>query len=83
MHSCKRVCFFSEQILVAGSSVLSNPPGSKDNDVERNQDGGVSQQWECICYGLGSFSSSVAARYQLAMLLLLLDAKQVTGYVDN
>ncbi|CAG08557.1 unnamed protein product, partial [Tetraodon nigroviridis] len=32
---------------------------------------------ECICYGLGSFSSSVSARYQLAMLLLLLDAKQV------
>lgn len=28
---------------------------------------------ECVCYGLGSFSSCVSARYQLAMLLLLLD----------
>lgn len=32
---------------------------------------------ECVCYGLGNFSSSVSARYQLAMLLLLLDALQV------
>lgn len=66
---------------MAGSSALSNPPESKD--VEGNQDGKASQQWECVCYGLGSFSSSISARYQLAMLLLLLDAKQVRGYVDN
>lgn len=32
---------------------------------------------ECVCYGLGNFSSCVSARYQLAMLLLLLDALQV------
>ncbi|KAK3540550.1 hypothetical protein QTP70_034304 [Hemibagrus guttatus] len=32
---------------------------------------------ECVCYGLGNFSSSVSARYQLAMLLLLLDALQI------
>ncbi|XP_017323906.1 SRR1-like protein [Ictalurus punctatus] len=32
---------------------------------------------ECICYGLGNFSSCVSARYQLAMLLLLLEALQI------
>ncbi|KAI5094898.1 SRR1-like protein, partial [Silurus meridionalis] len=32
---------------------------------------------ECVCYGLGNFSSCVSARYQLAMLLLLLDALQI------
>ncbi|XP_028820909.1 SRR1-like protein [Denticeps clupeoides] len=33
--------------------------------------------WDCVCYGLGSFSSCVSARYQLAMLLLLLEALRV------
>ncbi|KAI4889583.1 hypothetical protein NFI96_029472 [Prochilodus magdalenae] len=32
---------------------------------------------DCVCYGLGNFSSCVSARYQLAMLLLLLDALQL------
>ncbi|XP_066499904.1 SRR1-like protein [Hoplias malabaricus] len=32
---------------------------------------------DCVCYGLGNFSSCVSARYQLAMLLLLLDALQI------
>lgn len=32
---------------------------------------------ECVCYGLGNFSFCVSARYQLAMLLLLLEALQV------
>ncbi|XP_062854365.1 SRR1-like protein [Trichomycterus rosablanca] len=31
----------------------------------------------CVCYGLGNFSSCVSARYQLAMLLLLLGALQI------
>ncbi|XP_061842441.1 SRR1-like protein isoform X2 [Nerophis lumbriciformis] len=30
--------------------------------------------FQCVCYGLGTFSSCVSARYQLAMMLLLLDA---------
>ncbi|XP_072289814.1 SRR1-like protein isoform X2 [Eucyclogobius newberryi] len=34
-------------------------------------------QMQCVCYGLGSFSSCVSARYQLAMLLLLLDALKI------
>ncbi|KAL0979312.1 hypothetical protein UPYG_G00183510 [Umbra pygmaea] len=32
---------------------------------------------DCVCYGLGSFSSCVTARYQLAMLLLLLESLQI------
>lgn len=31
----------------------------------------------CVCYGLGNFASCVSARYQLAMLLLLLETLQV------
>ncbi|CAN9513276.1 unnamed protein product [Ophioblennius macclurei] len=37
----------------------------------------VSKLEECVCYGLGSFSSCVSARFQLAMLLLLLEAGQI------
>ncbi|KAJ8263509.1 hypothetical protein COCON_G00159660 [Conger conger] len=32
---------------------------------------------DCVCYGLGSFSACVSARYQLAMLILLLDTLRV------
>ncbi|KAM9821789.1 SRR1-like protein [Syngnathus typhle] len=32
---------------------------------------------ECVCYGLGTFSSCVSARYQLAVMLLLLDAAMI------
>ncbi|KAG9354557.1 hypothetical protein JZ751_001270, partial [Albula glossodonta] len=32
---------------------------------------------DCVCYGLGSFSTCVNARYQLAMLLLLLDTLKI------
>ncbi|KAK9971047.1 hypothetical protein ABG768_026943 [Culter alburnus] len=31
----------------------------------------------CVCYGLGNFASCVSARYQLAMLLLLLETLQI------
>ncbi|XP_056585866.1 SRR1-like protein isoform X3 [Triplophysa dalaica] len=30
----------------------------------------------CVCYGLGNFASCISARYQLAMLLLLLETLQ-------
>lgn len=65
----------SEQLLLAASG----PPENLDNKdhLEKNRED--CQQLECVCYGLGSFSSSVSARYQLAMLLLLLDAGQVRG----
>ncbi|XP_030642061.1 SRR1-like protein isoform X2 [Chanos chanos] len=45
-----------------------------------SEDGGgvVSEtQLDCVCYGLGSFSTCVSARYQLAMLLMLLDTLQI------
>lgn len=67
--------------MTSGPSAVSPP--AKDSDAERHDDGEASQLWECVCYGLGSFSSSVSSRYQLAMLLLLLDTIQVSGYVDN
>ncbi|KAL1269084.1 hypothetical protein QQF64_031373 [Cirrhinus molitorella] len=47
-----------------------NPSGSTE------QNGDVSLQ-HCVCYGLGHFASCVSARYQLAMLLLLLEMLQI------
>ncbi|XP_034728633.1 SRR1-like protein [Etheostoma cragini] len=67
---------WKEQVLVAGSATLSKPPENRDTDGTTDQ---LSRcpQLECVCYGLGSFSSCVSARFQLAMLLLLLDAGQI------
>ncbi|XP_073322684.1 SRR1-like protein [Pagrus major] len=61
---------WKKQMLVAGSAALSYPPESNDT-------AGPTDSLECVCYGLGSFSSCVSARHQLAMLLLLLDAGQI------
>lgn len=48
--------------------------GAADPPVDQQQGpGGL----ECVCYGLGPFSSCVSARYQLAMLLLLLETLQI------
>ncbi|XP_023149953.1 SRR1-like protein [Amphiprion ocellaris] len=68
---------WKEQLLVAAS--VSTPTEDKDTEVqlETASEHRSCQQLECVCYGLGSFSSCVAARYQLAMLLLLLDAGQI------
>lgn len=74
----------SEQLLVAGSAALSKPPENRDAEDpgdKLSRDGRLCKQLECVCYGLGSFSSCVSARFQLAMLLLLLDAGQVRGHV--
>lgn len=73
---------WKEQLLVAGSAVLTNPPENRDTESLTDQPGRSGggpqcQQLECVCYGLGCFSSCVSARYQLAMLLLLLDAGQI------
>ncbi|XP_068166682.1 SRR1-like protein [Antennarius striatus] len=73
---------WKELLLVAGSAALSEPLGRKNNESPTGQmgmirDERVSQHLQCVCYGLGSFSSCVSARYQLAMLLLLLDAGQI------
>ncbi|KAM4746632.1 SRR1-like protein [Anableps anableps] len=68
---------WKNQLLLATS--LSRPSDSSKNEGQQDKDteGTVRQQLECVCYGLGSFSSCVSARYQLAMLLLLLDAGQI------
>lgn len=68
---------WKEQLLVAGSAVLTNPPENRDTESLTSQPGNLGQHLECVCYGLGCFSSCVSARYQLAMLLLLLDAGQI------
>ncbi|XP_059193786.1 SRR1-like protein [Centropristis striata] len=73
---------WKEQLLVAGSAALSKPTENPDPEGPTDQlgssrDGRLHQQLECVCYGLGSFSSCVSARFQLAMLLLLLDAGQI------
>ncbi|XDV49582.1 hypothetical protein PO909_018805 [Leuciscus waleckii] len=50
--------------------LLSNASGSSDLN------GDASLQ-HCVCYGLGNFASCVSSRYQLAMLLLLLETLQI------
>ncbi|XP_037632520.1 SRR1-like protein [Sebastes umbrosus] len=77
---------WKKQLRVAGSAALSEPPENRDTEGPIQQLGSSEeergrpcqlQQLECVCYGLGSFSSCVSARFQLAMLLLLLDAGQI------
>nr|XP_020450018.1 SRR1-like protein [Monopterus albus] len=72
---------WKEHLLVARSAFLLKTPENKftrnPSDQQKGRDGRLCQQLECVCYGLGSFSSCVSARYQLAMLLLLLDAGQI------
>ncbi|KAM6964944.1 SRR1-like protein, partial [Aplochiton taeniatus] len=51
--------------------------GIPASQVECHKEDGASLELDCVCYGLGSFSSCVSARYQLALLLLLLDALQI------
>uniref|UniRef100_A0A3Q0SSS0 SRR1 domain containing n=1 Tax=Amphilophus citrinellus TaxID=61819 RepID=A0A3Q0SSS0_AMPCI len=62
-------------LLVAASASVSKPPEDTDTEdrPEKVGEGRSCQRLECVCYGLGPFSSCVASRYQLAMLLLLLD----------
>ncbi|CAB1426375.1 unnamed protein product [Pleuronectes platessa] len=69
-------------LLAAGSTSSSKPPENKDCEdptklLEEDREHRQCQQLQCVCYGLGSFSSCAAARYQLATLLLLLDAGQI------
>ncbi|KAM9354883.1 SRR1-like protein [Pholidichthys leucotaenia] len=65
------------QLLVT-SEALSNLP--EKGDIEEQLETARAdrcQQLQCVCYGLGPFSSCVSARCQLAMLLLLLEAVQI------
>ncbi|XP_037339196.1 SRR1-like protein [Pungitius pungitius] len=62
---------FWQQWKVGASAALSKHLPNGDTE------GRQCEQLECVCYGLGSFSSCVSARFQLAMLLLLLDAGHI------
>lgn len=69
-----------DQLLLKTSSPDWRPSGNSETDghQDKNAEGRTARQHvECVCYGLGTFSSCVSARYQLAMLLLLLDAGRV------
>lgn len=69
---------WKDELLIAASDIrhqiLEN---NADCIVYADHSCCSSGQMCCVCYGLGSFSSCVSARYQLAMLLLLLDAAQI------
>ncbi|XP_014026215.1 SRR1-like protein isoform X2 [Salmo salar] len=59
---------------VGGDPAAGADPGPEGGDRAREAPSGTQ---ECVCYGLGSFSSCVTARYQLAMLLLILESLQI------
>lgn len=73
--------YSAEQLLVAGSVSLPKHPDEDTEEAagqpEKDKEDTLCPQLECVCYGLGPFSSCVSARFQLAMLLLLLEAAQV------
>ncbi|XP_041642582.1 SRR1-like protein [Cheilinus undulatus] len=72
---------WKEQLRVAESAVIPKRENKETEEptdqLQKSRDVTPGQQLECVCYGLGSFSSCVSARYQLAMLLLLLDSGQI------
>ncbi|KAJ3603957.1 hypothetical protein NHX12_028698 [Muraenolepis orangiensis] len=81
---CGDVWLDWSKVLSASSATASTPspadgaPESPVGRQERSSTGARPPGPDCVCYGLGSFSSCVSARYQLAMLLLLLETLQVT-----
>ncbi|XP_029493876.1 SRR1-like protein isoform X2 [Oncorhynchus nerka] len=58
---------------VGGDPAAGSDPRPEGGDRAREAPSGP---LECVCYGLGSFSCCVTARYQLAMLLLILESLQ-------
>ncbi|XP_041854806.1 SRR1-like protein isoform X2 [Melanotaenia boesemani] len=68
---------WKENVQVATSTSLLRPSEIRGTEDQMDREGKVNQHLKCVCYGLGSFSSCASARYQLAMLLLLLDAGQI------
>ncbi|CAB1319865.1 unnamed protein product [Coregonus sp. 'balchen'] len=64
---------------VGGNPAAGCDPGPEGGDRAREA---PSSPLECVCYGLGSFSSCVTARYQLAMLLLILELLQRCSVYD-
>lgn len=70
MNELRGENFWMEWKDLLSERLLSSASGSSE------QNGDVSLQ-HCVCYGLGHFASCVSARYQLAMLLLLLETLQI------
>lgn len=72
---------WKDELLQAASDVRHQTIENKMKDSQMSADHSRNccspGQMQCVCYGLGTFSSCVSARYQLAMLLLLLDAAQI------
>ncbi|XP_061117193.1 SRR1-like protein isoform X2 [Conger conger] len=60
------------RFLASEITGTSENKGTLENDSSLRSCG-----LDCVCYGLGSFSACVSARYQLAMLILLLDTLRV------
>ncbi|KAM9810929.1 SRR1-like protein [Neosynchiropus ocellatus] len=65
---------WKEKLLEVAASL---PTSVITNENARGTENKLPTQLQCICYGLGPFSSIVSARYQLAMMLLLLEAAQI------
>lgn len=71
---------WKDELFIAASDVRHQINANKEKDSQVSAEGRSFPppgQMQCVCYGLGSFSSWVSARYQLAMLLLLLEAAQI------
>uniref|UniRef100_A0A8C6SWX1 SRR1 domain containing n=1 Tax=Neogobius melanostomus TaxID=47308 RepID=A0A8C6SWX1_9GOBI len=72
---------WKDELLIAASDLRHQVLWNKNEEsrVSADHSGNCSSpgQMQCVCYGLGPFSSCVSARYQLAMLLLLLEAAQI------
>ncbi|XP_035235669.1 SRR1-like protein [Anguilla anguilla] len=64
--------FWLEWKELLSGSLASEIMGTLENDSSL-----YSGKLDCVCYGLGSFSTCISSRYQLAMLILLLDTLRI------
>ncbi|XP_033030650.1 SRR1-like protein isoform X1 [Lacerta agilis] len=60
-----------DKALSAFEKLQLTPPAEEEPGRSR------AQGLQCVCYGIGNFSSCVQARYQLAFLLLLLEELKI------
>lgn len=71
---------WKDELLIAATDIQHQTFENKNENCQGSEESRSLPppgQMQCVCYGLGSFSSWVSARYQLAMLLLLLEAAQI------
>nr|XP_015221701.1 PREDICTED: SRR1-like protein isoform X2 [Lepisosteus oculatus] len=62
--------------LGSGSSPSQDKESACSSHPKREGAVCAASELDCVCYGLGNFSSCVSSRYQLALLLLLLESLQ-------